>query len=210
MLKKIAIKFIVFSFLLLSSIGVYAETNSGIFGGIFPGINSRVLDGVYTPQSGFAMSQELYPGDQVGEQLGTFKIALVREGWNLLPALEKFRIRRTVVVEGVFHGIVDYSQNEPPADPVVSHQMSNKDRDGAIFTDMDQVNVIGFEPCSQTGGIFNVIEVLKVDRGSGVYQNLHSGGAIVLEGTINTCTFKNDFKVLGNEGGLCFGENCYY
>lgn len=209
MLKnKIAIKFIVFFLLSLSSVGVYANRNLSILDlGIF---DRGVLDGVYTAQSGFAKSQELYPGDPVGEQLGEFKIVLLRNGWASLPLPEKLRIRRRVIIEGVFSGIVDYSQNESPADPVVSHQMSNKQRTGAVFTDMDQINVVGFEPCSQTGGVFNVIEVLKFERGSGIYENLHTGGAVVLEGTINTCTFKNDFSVLGNEGGLCFGDNCYY
>lgn len=190
------IKLVSLSLFVFQSMSVYAGQNHGD------------LDGLYIPKKGWAESQELRPGEDPAEQLGRFKVQLNRKGWNSLSNPEKERIRKKLVISGVFRGLVE----DPQGSPIVEHLLSNRNRDGALYTMNDAVFVLGAEPCAPIPGAvaLNIKEILNIERGTGEYQGLQSGGSIALEGTINLCTSQNDFEVIPNEGGMCFGtdSNC--
>jgi hypothetical protein len=196
MLKhKFIIKLLITSIFLLNCTGVNA------------GINNGDIEGFYVPRKGWAESQELFPGEVVGQQLGKFKIVLKRQGWRLLSEAEKLRIRKRLVISGVFRGVVDNAF----APPVVAHQFSNHQRDGALISNNDGSAVIGVVPCSEEPGkvVLDVIESINIEKGTGIYHQLHAGGVINLAGSVNFCTLQNDFEIIEGVGGLCFGgEAC--
>ena len=162
--------------------------------------NHGELDGFYVTKKGWAESQELRPGDPIaGEQLGRFKVVLKRKGWDSLPDSEKDRIRKKLVISGVFHGLVQDPFGQQGG-PFIEHKFSNLSRDGVLYTLNDKASIVPGKPCT-----FSIQETLNIERGAGIYQDLQPGGIVTLEGTINYCTSQNDFEVVPNKGGLCFG-----
>lgn len=187
------IKSIALSFLLCHAASVYAWQNAGD------------IEGLYIPASGSVESLELYPGANTGEQLGRFKIVLKRQGWNLLPDAEQNRIRKRLIVKGTLHGLVEISEFAAN----ISHQLTNDERTGSVFTANDNLLITGVIPCSQTAVVFQAIETLKFSYGTGIYQTLQPEGSVQLAGTIDNCTAQIDFDVIRDQGGLCFGtESC--
>lgn len=167
------------------------------------------IDGFYVPKKGWAETQELRPGDPIaGEQLGKIKVVLKRKGWNLLPDSEKDRIRRKLVISGTIHGLVQDPFRQQ-GDPVIEHKLSNRNRDGALYTLNDTISILAVEPCAPVPNafVFSIQETLTIERGTGIYHDLQPGGNINFEGTINLCTLQNDFEIISNKGGLCFGAN---
>jgi len=163
------------------------------------------IEGVYTPSSGWVESQELYPGESIGEQIGKFKIVLKRQGWNLLSAKDQDRIRKKLIIKGVLHGLADNSGTEP----FMSHQLTSNDRDGAAFTEGDSFFITEVTPCSATGIVLSGIETLNFTYGTGLYQSLQAGSSLILHSTLDSCTGQIDFEVIKGQGGLCFGtESC--
>jgi len=194
MLKnKFTIYSIISAFLLCNSLTVSAAKNTGD------------LEGLYIPHKGWAESQELTPYSTTREQLGKFKIILKRQGWHSLSNAEKARIRHKLVIKGVLHNLV----LTPLTAPVISHQLSSNNRDGAVFTSNDDLFILGSEPCSEQPGavVLNVLETLNFEYGIGLYQGLQAGGTVSFQGTLDNCTLQNDFEVLKDEGGLCFGSD---
>ncbi len=168
----------------------------------YAGQNYGELEGLYAPKKGWAESHEIYPGADTQEQLGKFKLVLKRQGWSLLSDEDKERVRNRLVIRGVLHGVVESLQTPP----FVEHQFSNNDRNGAMFTSNDNVTVTGFTPCSAEAGILNIIQTLNFQSGTGEYQSLQAGGSITMSGTVDLCTLQNDFDIIENQGGLCFGS----
>ncbi len=180
-----ALKSFSFSLLVFQCLSANASDNHG------------ELDGFYVTKKGWVESQELRPGDPIaGEQLGRFKVVLKRKGWDLLEAPEKDRIRKKLVISGIFHGLVQ----DPFGSPIIEHKLSNLSRDGVLYTLNDTVSIKPGEPCT-----FSIQETLNIERGAGIYQDLQPGGIVTLKGIINYCTSQNDFEVVPNKGGLCFG-----
>lgn len=170
--------------------------------------NTGDLDGIYNLSRGWAESQEIgaspNPGEPI-EQIGRYRVSLVRRGWNQLPPAEKMRIRKVLIISGIFRGeLLQYiGQN-----PLFEHVLGNDDRTGAIYTENDTlVSPPKVVPCGPSGLMtFSGVEQINPIKGIGIYNNLQRS-KMLANITVNQCTLQNDIQFIPEVSYLCFEGN---
>jgi len=140
------------------------------------------------------------------------------------PTSQWIRIKEGVVFgELNLLGLPDVAEQvtEETAPIVVKHTLTNDNRDGVITSASGQI--VSLQPAGNNEDcpdstlpsdllpipgiyVYDVQEVLSGFSGEGVFEGLDPNSVLVVEGQINFCSGKNDFKVV--DGGLCFGEDC--
>jgi len=97
-------------------------------------------------------------------------------------------------LKGVINGTID----EQGYDYAVLHHLLSFEPLGSILTHEDRAQLTYVDGCQ-----FNVHEDANIVEGTGVFKQLTRSSAVAT-GTINLCTYQNEFKL---EGELCFADD---
>ncbi|NTS75439.1 hypothetical protein HR060_01055 [Catenovulum sp. SM1970] len=170
----------------------------------FASWNSGVIEGEYIPVRGSIESLEV-SRPQLGEapqQVGSYRIVLLRKDWRDLSHEEKVRIKRRVVVRGSFKG--DFDLNTMTS----SHTLMDKERTGAIYTSGDFIIPTQGDLLCSGGQILKGTEQLNLVAGTGQFAQLESG-TILLNAEIHNCPGQegfgqNNLEVIPRQGSVTF------
>jgi len=160
---------------------------------------ARALDGCYVPESGYAESTSYSETDQ----LGTYRLVLSRTGWAQLSPSNQSRVQRRLVLQGPLKGTVT-SSDPSSGNTYLSHVLGTQERLGLVLSQGDEFRPTAVSPCETGGLVLQGTETIRPVAGTGAYARLLPGGSVVVKGTVNTCTFLNDFEVVPRQGQLCF------
>jgi len=174
----------------------------------------KVLSGCYVPKRGYAESASVLPtefnisptdGEELSEQIGSYRVVLLREGYKALTLAEKATTVRRLVLQGPFRGRLF-------PNGTLDHVLASRDRKGLLFTSgdtfiapEDQVILCGIAN-DKLLFVLEGTEYIYPISGTGQYQALQQNESnFAVYGTVNQCTGLNDFEVVAGEGALCFG-----
>jgi hypothetical protein len=159
--------------------------------------NLSELSGCYVPKGGYSLSSNI----NQTEQLGLYRIVLMRQRWHQLSKAQRIMTKRSLVLFGAIKGEIINFQ------PItLAHVLSREDRKGMLYSANDVLDIQGSQ-CN--GNILNGMEKINFVEGTGIYKRLSPGSYIQVQGSVNLCPSdagygQNNFEVIANVGRICF------
>jgi len=176
----------------------------GVVGYAAAGIVDGELEGLYVPQSGWAVTQEIPCPDSGANpcRIGSYSMVLFRDGWDSLSLADQERVRKILGLKGPLHGVVDVESLTE------DHILGTENGAGVLYTEGNSLlPETGDTSCSE-GIPLSGVQTLNFTMGTGIFSGLKEG-TIQLRGTINNCPgragfLRSDFTLVSEIGGIRF------